>query len=182
MKSLDDLREFCQHDHLDLDKFLVPILKFAIKETSSEIGVVGLVDDESQSWLRLRANHVVGSDPNQWMHGGSLILPVGGKELSMSERSLSGYVAHTQKSYRSDNVIADAFYKSIDEQVQSELVVPIVKGRKILGVISVESRTIYNYTEIHQELLETIADIMSDRLEIFLQQDQINYYFLPALK
>lgn len=97
------------------------ILRLICQYTNSEISFCSLVDDESRSWLRFRAQHEVGDVLGNVLHKEHLFLPIGGDELPEGERSLSGYVAYTGKPYRSGNVSKDRFYKTVDEKVNSEL-------------------------------------------------------------
>jgi len=72
-------------------------------------------------------------------------------------QGLVGWVAITGQPVVIDNVLEDERYYRLFPDSRSELDVPLVRGDKILGVISLESRRERAFTEHHLELAKAFA-------------------------
>ena len=61
-----------------------------------------------------------------------------------------------------DNVLEFEGHIACSSSSRSEIVVPIIKENKVLGVIDLDSDLYSNYSLIDQELLEKCAEILGD--------------------
>jgi PAS domain S-box-containing protein len=68
-----------------------------------------------------------------------------------------GWVIQHKQSVRLDNARLDPRYKNLNDEVNSELCVPLRVGERIIGAINVESIRLNAFTESDQRLLETLA-------------------------
>ncbi|MCP4142773.1 MAG: GAF domain-containing protein [Chloroflexi bacterium] len=102
-----------------------------------------LLIDKEQENLYIGAS-VGYSDADQ-----KLIVPVGS--------GVTGWVARNQKLLRIDDTDADPRYLAVSKNTRSELAIPLVFRKELLGVLNVESERIAAYTEEDEEMLGTLA-------------------------
>jgi len=76
---------------------------------------------------------------------------------SSSTSGLTNRVAQTGQSCRVGNVAEDPRYLGIRDDIRSELCVPLVVGREVIGVINTETTIPDAYDETDQRFLETAA-------------------------
>ncbi len=69
-----------------------------------------------------------------------------------------GTVAQSQEPLNIPDVRQDLRYRMLDPDIVSELAVPIIHGRRLLGVLSIESRKQNAYNEDHLAILQALAD------------------------
>ncbi|MXQ47966.1 GAF domain-containing protein [Streptococcus pneumoniae] len=62
-----------------------------------------------------------------------------------------------------DDVTKHANYISCDSAAMSEIVVPMVKNGKLIGVLDLDSSVVGDYDEIDQEYLEKFVAILLDK-------------------
>ncbi|RMD89590.1 MAG: GAF domain-containing protein, partial [Calditrichaeota bacterium] len=72
-------------------------------------------------------------------------------------QGLSGWVAKTGQPILVPDVRKDKRYVVADPQTLSEIAVPLMRGKKIIGVFNVESKKVNAYTWQDVELLKTFA-------------------------
>ena len=188
-KILNDV--FKLSAHASVDEFLQAFLQLVITSTGSDLGFVSLVDS-SEKWLEFQAKHVVGRDtevvggnPDTWMPGEKLFLPIGDKVQLLEKYrrpSLSGYVAHTKKSYLNGNVNSDDLYLPIDSNVQSELVVPMLIKERLVGVLNVESYRSDFYSSAHELFLRHITELIAESLDALRVRESPEILLMPALQ
>ncbi len=70
---------------------------------------------------------------------------------------VTGWAARNQKTVRIDNAPEDPRYISISANTRSELAVPLLFRKELLGVLNVESERIGAYSEDTEEMLGTLA-------------------------
>ncbi|ADP77228.1 putative GAF sensor protein [Methanothermus fervidus DSM 2088] len=80
-------------------------------------------------------------------------------------KGLCGTAALKQKTIISNDVSKEKNYIPCDENVKSEIVVPIKKNDKILGVIDVDSNQLSAFNDADKKLLEKIAKMISDAFD-----------------
>lgn len=77
-------------------------------------------------------------------------------------KGVCGKSAYLRKTLIVDNVLEFEGHIACSSSSRSEIVVPIIKENKVLGVIDLDSDLYSNYSLIDQELLEKCAEILSD--------------------
>jgi len=77
------------------------------------------------------------------------------------EMGVCGRVARTGRPSIVDDVLSDDDYLQCNESVKSEIVVPIKKDNRIIGVLDVDSQRPAAFNELDKGLLEEVASIVS---------------------
>jgi len=174
LKNLEDLRVLCEDQQVEEGIALSWAVEFTTQETGSSLGFVSVVDLEDNRFLHPQERYVVNTVPREWRYN-RIFLPIGAEELPRNERSLSGLVAHTRKSYRCGDAINNEYYMSIDDDVLSELVVPITHEEELLGVINLESYILHYYTDEDEKLLCRVATYIAKPLARLRVQEKYEY-------
>jgi|APSaa5957512622_1039677.scaffolds.fasta_scaffold01900_4 GAF domain-containing protein/HAMP domain-containing protein len=78
-----------------------------------------------------------------------LIIPIGS--------GVTGWVARNQKLLRIDDINDDPRYLAVSKNTRSELAIPLIFRKELLGVLNVESEGVAAYTEEDEEMLGTLA-------------------------
>lgn len=76
-----------------------------------------------------------------------------------------GEAAITKHSCRVGDVSLSPYYFELSPTTRSQLCIPLVSGSKVLGVLNVESKIPYAFTEKDEKLLSTIAGGMASAME-----------------
>ena len=77
------------------------------------------------------------------------------------EMGVCGRVARTGRPSIVDDVLSDDDYLQCNESVKSEIVVPIKKDNRVIGVLDVDSQRPAAFNELDKGLLEEVASIVS---------------------
>ncbi|MBI4979719.1 MAG: sigma 54-interacting transcriptional regulator [Spirochaetes bacterium] len=77
---------------------------------------------------------------------------------------VTGHVVKTGRSLMINNVRDNPHYIRIRKDLKSELAVPLMDNKNVIGVISVDSNKLDAYTEEHLDLFETIASFAAQTL------------------
>lgn len=75
-------------------------------------------------------------------------------------KGICGQVAESHETFISQNVHEEDNYIACSVDVQSEIVVPIMKGDKFVAQIDIDSNTRHSITKEQRELLEQIASLV----------------------
>ncbi|MGT2865748.1 GAF domain-containing protein [Streptococcus fryi] len=75
-------------------------------------------------------------------------------------KGVCGESAQKRETMIVDDVTKHANYISCDATARSEIVVPILKDDRLLGVLDLDSRFIADYDEIDQAYLEAFVDLL----------------------
>ena len=78
-------------------------------------------------------------------------------------KGVCGESAEKNETLIVDDVTKHANYISCDSAVMSEIVVPMVKNGKLIGVLDLDSSVVGDYDEIDQEYLEKFVAILLDK-------------------
>ncbi|MBI3941792.1 MAG: GAF domain-containing protein [Chloroflexi bacterium] len=78
---------------------------------------------------------------------------------------ITGWVAQTGTSLRTDDVTQDPRYFPTRADIRSELCVPLWAGDRVIGVVNVETSQPNAYTESDQRVLETVAAHISTAIQ-----------------
>lgn len=128
---------------LDLKTLLDVILERAMELTHASTGAILLVEEDSPG-LSVKCARGVSSDVIQ-----NLVLRPG--------QGITGWALLENRSIRVPNVEHDPRYIKVNDQIRSELAVPIRQGDRVVGVINVDSFQLDMFTELDQQLLEILA-------------------------
>ncbi|MDR9419258.1 GAF domain-containing protein [Gracilimonas sp.] len=75
-------------------------------------------------------------------------------------KGICGQVAESHETFISQNVHEEDNYIACSVDVQSEIVVPIMKGEKFVAQIDIDSNTRHSITKEQRELLEKVASMV----------------------
>ena len=106
-----------------------------------------LLLDEAKNVLRVHPSY----------HGPRRAVPVG--------RGVVGTVAATGRTWRVADVTHQPIYLKVDEATQSELCVPLKIGKRVIGVVNVESKGVGAFSEADERLLVTLTGQLATGLE-----------------
>ncbi len=153
-----------------LEDLLALVVKQAVDLTHAHYGNLWLVEQEQQQ-LRFGTEVSLLSEPSSRKG-----------RIPIDEHSINGWVALTGQAYRCQDVKADdPHYQSINENIRSELAVPLRRGDRIIGTLNLESTTLAAFTQDHERLLMALANSAAvaidnafnyERLEILARLSQ----------
>lgn len=128
---------------LDLDGVIAQVLQAAAAASEAEFSEVALLDEPGQM-LRIAAQHSLYPMPRlgQWP----------------ATQGLTGRALHTGQTMLVERVQDDPDYYRVREQVESELVVPILLEGRRLGVINLESTRLGAFTAEHARFVGNLAE------------------------
>ncbi|MFN4218685.1 MAG: GAF domain-containing protein [Candidatus Bipolaricaulia bacterium] len=78
-------------------------------------------------------------------------------------RGICGLAAREKRTVIVGDVTADPRYLACFPYTKSEIVVPILKGTRVLGEIDIDSNTLNAFTEKDREFLERVAALLGER-------------------
>ena len=126
------------------------ILDASIRYTGATTGSVVLLD--SDGCLRIAAARGLGTDVTN-----EVVLQVG--------EGITGWVAQENQPLNVDDVRVDPRYIMVKEHIRSELAVPMVLGKKVIGVISVDSSKEANFSNDDLRVLTFVGTQAAQILE-----------------
>ncbi len=103
------------------------------------------------------------------LDGNELVLgPFAGKPSPHARiplgRGICGAAAAEKQTIVVDDVNADPRYLACSADTRSEIVVPIMRGERVLGEIDVDSDRLAAFGEPDRRMLESVADLLAARL------------------
>lgn len=103
------------------------------------------------------------------LEGGELVLgPYVGKPTPHAriplDKGICGAAAASGRTVIVDDVNADPRYLACSFETHSEIVVPIIRGGRVLGEIDIDSDRLAAFTEDDRALLESVAEILATKL------------------
>ncbi|MBI4604072.1 MAG: sigma 54-interacting transcriptional regulator, partial [Planctomycetes bacterium] len=135
---------------LDPDKLIELILDLSIRYTGATTGSVILITEDRR--LAIVAARGLGANVKEEVR-----LRVG--------EGITGWVAQHGKPLSVPDVSKDTRYVMVKEHIRSELAVPMVLNKRTIGVISVDSTTIANFTDEDLQLLSIVGTQAAQILE-----------------
>jgi Nif-specific regulatory protein len=126
------------------------ILDASIRYTGATTGSVILIDQDQR--LRIVAARGLGADVKD-----EVVLKIG--------EGVTGWVAQHGSPLNVPDVRRDPRYVMVKEHIRSELAVPMVLGKKVIGVISVDSSKEANFTEEDLKVLRFVGTQAAQILE-----------------
>lgn len=132
---------------LDLREVLWLILRNAVKVTNAVSGAILLLENEDELAIKEAYNM-----PNGWQ---DIRIKVG--------QGLSGHAAFIKQPYYSNDVKEDPYFigQPEIENVKSELAVPILLDKNVIGIIKVDGDEIGRFKQDDVELMVTLANSAS---------------------
>ncbi len=79
-------------------------------------------------------------------------------------QGICGQAAYTKKIFIVEDVLKETNYLSCSAQVKSEIVVPILKHKKFLGELDIDSHTRNAFSEQDSRFLKKVCEYVSDTL------------------
>ena len=128
---------------LNPGELLDRILDSSIRYTGANTGSVALISPDGTN-LQIVASRGLGTDVEN-----EVVLPVG--------EGLTGWVAEHGKPLNVSDVRSDSRYVMVKEHIRSEMAVPMVLGKQVIGVISVDSSKETNFTEGDLQILTFVG-------------------------
>ncbi|MCH2375766.1 MAG: sigma 54-interacting transcriptional regulator, partial [Planctomycetes bacterium] len=128
---------------LNPGELLDQILDSSIRYTGANTGSVALISPDGTN-LQIVASRGLGTDVEN-----EVVLPVG--------EGLTGWVAEHGKPLNVSDVRSDSRYVMVKEHIRSEMAVPMVLGKQVIGVISVDSSKETNFTEGDLQILTFVG-------------------------
>ncbi len=129
---------------LNLGEVLWLILRNAVKLTNAVSGAILLLENENELTLKEAYN-----------------MPPGWQKIKIKiGQGLSGHAAFIKQPYCSNDVKNDPYYigQPEMESVRSELAVPILLDKKVIGVIKIDSDEVERFKDTDMELMTTLAN------------------------
>jgi transcriptional regulator with GAF, ATPase, and Fis domain len=163
IRVLAEISELLQERNEELRPFLSKVLSKATELIGADTGSIAIVKEmEGEKWLVVEDENgiVTGAKSKEWLKKYIPRFRIGGEELSLEERSLTGYVAWS----REPKIIADVdeerqtngFHRSMSELIKSEIAVPISTNDEVIAVICLNSMKPDYFTEEHKRILQLI--------------------------
>lgn len=81
-------------------------------------------------------------------------------------KGVCGEAAEKRETLIVENVKTHENYISCDGAAMSEIVVPLVKADRLIGVLDIDSAKIASYDALDRQFLEAYAEILMDALEV----------------
>ena len=131
------------NSNLEPTAFFKLALEKCIKFTNSDIGSIIVIDEEKKI---LEIKHQVGLGDKAQKN----------VKLKIGE-GVTGLAAKEKRTILANDVHQSPIYIEVNPQVKSECAVPIIYKKKLLGVISVNSKNKNNYGKQEVELIQTVS-------------------------
>ena len=187
IEVLSEIEELLSDTNDDLTSFLDKILAKTSELIGADSGTISIYKIlEGKPWLIIEdeLGNLVGAKSRGWMKSKIPLMPVGGDELPLDQRSVNGIVAHSARPVLISSIEDEQpkFYKNLSDQIRSELAVPIIYGSHVLGVINQDSFHKFFFTSEHQKILQIIASLISQKVNNLLQIETLKQELLELRK
>lgn len=171
IRVLSEIEQLLAED-TTLPVFLNRVVSIAVELVGADSGSIGLVRElDEQRWVVVDTDQegaLSGAKSRGWRKASIPFLKVGGEELKVNERSVTGYTAFTGKPFLCNNTREEAarggFYQNLSSLVLSELAVPIRVGDSVIGVINLDSYQERFFTPDHQRIMLLISRLIASRI------------------
>jgi transcriptional regulator with GAF, ATPase, and Fis domain len=171
IRVLSEIEQLLAED-TTLPVFLNRVVSIAVELVGADSGSIGLVKElDEQLWVVVDTDQkgaLSGAKSRGWRKSSIPFLKVGGEELKVNERSVTGYAAYTGKLFLCNNTREEeargGFYRNLSSLVLSELAVPIRVGDSVIGVINLDSYQERFFTPDHQRIMLLISRLIASRI------------------
>lgn len=168
IKVLSEISDLLQERNEGLHQFLTKVLSKATELIGADTGSIAIVEErEGEKYLVVEdeEGNIVGAKNKEWLKKKIPPFKIGGSELPLDERSLTGYVAWSKKPHIigqvSDPAQHEGFHRSMSELIKSEMAVPVVSDDEVIAVICLNSLKESYFTEEHKRILQIIDRLTS---------------------
>ncbi|MDY0190864.1 MAG: GPMC system transcriptional regulator [Desulfuromonas sp.] len=185
IQVLAEINDLLQERFTGIQPFLRRVLSKATELIGADTGSIAICQDKGDGhWLVVEdaSGREVGAKSKEWRKKNIPPIPIGGYELPIEQRSLTGYAAHCKQPQliaNTDDVSSDGFYRALTENIKSELAVPIISEDKVLAVICLDSEKAYYFTGEHKRILQIvermISRYLSDLQQIAALTGEVNH-------
>ena len=180
IEVLSEIEQLLSDQDTSLQSFLTKIIDKTTELLGAAGGTISILktmDDKPWLIVEEEKGNLVGAKSKGWKKSRIPILPVGGEELPKNSKSLTGYCAYLARPLLVQNV-KDAnqtrgFYKSLTENICSEMAVPIILGNNVLGVINQDSFRNQRFRKEDKDLLQIVARLISPKVYSLIQIENI---------
>ena len=166
IRVLSEITELLNDAGENLQQFLTKVLAKATELIGADTGSIAIVEErEGRRWLVVEdeQGEIKGAKNKEWLKRYIPPFPVGGQELPLEERSLTGYVAWSQQpkiiSSVDEERLAEGFHRSMSELLKSEIAVPVICDGDVIAVICLNSLRYSCFTEEHRRILQIIGSL-----------------------
>ncbi len=171
VQILSEISDLLQQPSDGLQAFLHRVLSKATRLIGADTGSIGLAREfDGERWLLVEdaEGELVGAKSKDWLKKYIPPIRIGGEELPVEERSLTGLAAATARPAVINNtreeMVRGGFYSEVTETVRSELAVPVIYAGEVLAVICVDSLRPNYFTGEHRRILQIIERMISRHL------------------
>jgi len=185
IRVLSEITDLLNAQTENLQPFLTKVLSKATELIGADTGSIAVVVERTGvQWLVVEdeAGIIIGAKNKEWLKKYIPHFPIGGVELPLEERSLTGYVAHTKQpkiiARVEEEIQGDGFHRSMSELLKSEIAVPIICDDEVIAVICLNSLQHDFFREEHRRILQIIGSLtarhISDLQRIDRLQGEVN--------
>lgn len=164
IKVLAEITDLLREGNEALQPFLTKILSKATELIGADTGSIAVVEERDEiKWLVVEdeSGNIVGAKNKEWLKKHIPPFKVGGQELPLEERSLTGFVAWSKEpriiARVEDEQRGEGFHRSMSELIKSEIAVPVICDDEVIAVICLNSLKPGHFTEEHKRILQIIA-------------------------
>lgn len=185
IRVLSEISDLLNERTENLQPFLTRVLSKATELIGADTGSIAVVSErDGTQWLVVEDENgtIIGAKNKEWLKKYIPPLKVGGGELPLEERSLTGYVAFTKQPKITARVEAEqqgeGFHRSMSALLKSEIAVPIICDDEVIAVICLNSLQYDYFREEHRRILQIIGSLtarhISDLQRIERLQGEVN--------
>lgn len=185
IRVLSEISDLLNERTENLQPFLTRVLSKATELIGADTGSIAVVSErDGTRWLVVEDENgaIIGAKNKEWLKKYIPPLKVGGGELPLEERSLTGYVAFTKQPKITARVEAEqqgeGFHRSMSALLKSEIAVPIICDDEVIAVICLNSLQYDYFREEHRRILQIIGSLtarhISDLQRIERLQGEVN--------
>ncbi len=155
-----------------IDDMLWDVAKNCISKLGFEDCVIYMVDKERNVLIQKAAWGPKTTDENKIIN--PIIIPIG--------KGIVGAVAETGKTEIINDTSADPRYIVDDASRLSEITVPVIKDKTVIGIIDSEHSQKNFYTERHVQILTTVASLLADKIDKMKAEQHTRQREMEVLK
>ena len=180
IQVLAEINDLLQEKFEGVSPFLNSVLSKATELIGADTGSIALVRKTGEeSWLVVEETDgtLVGAKSKQRLKKKIPPLQIGGSELSLEQRSMTGYVAASGRPYvvvdSAEEKRSGGYYYEITDIIRSELGVPVICEEEVIAVICLDSLRPYYFTDEHKRILQIIGRMIARHLADMLHIEQL---------